>query len=239
MKALSLENQKFGMLTAKEVVLTNKKRCWKCKCDCGNECIVPTFELTSKNKKSCGCLRVNKGNLIGEKFSKLLVVGECGKTKDRRKVWECLCSCGNKCLAKSKDLQLNRKIDCGCGRFERMSVAKRKQFGESEINRIINSYKRNAKNKSLVFKLTKKEIKEMLLANCYYCNKKPFSILQTRCYGEFKYNGIDRKDNMKGYEKQNTVSCCKTCNYMKKTMSEDEFLRWIKEIYENRIFHKT
>lgn len=28
---------------------------WRCKCDCGNETIVPSSRLTSGNTKSCGC----------------------------------------------------------------------------------------------------------------------------------------------------------------------------------------
>ena len=45
---------KFGMLTPFEYVICSK---WKCKCECGNECVVSTSKLTSGNTKSCGCLK--------------------------------------------------------------------------------------------------------------------------------------------------------------------------------------
>jgi hypothetical protein len=34
-----------------------KRRWWLCLCDCGNMVKVPTGRLTSKNSKSCGCLK--------------------------------------------------------------------------------------------------------------------------------------------------------------------------------------
>lgn len=62
------------------------------------------------------------------------------------------------------------------------------------------------------------------LANnpCYYCN------------GDAK-KGIDRIDNKIGYTKENSVSCCKICNYMKQTLSQKDFFNHIVKIYENSI----
>jgi hypothetical protein len=40
----------------------NRKVRWRCKCDCGNETIVTTLQLTSGNTKSCGCLRAEGQN---------------------------------------------------------------------------------------------------------------------------------------------------------------------------------
>ena len=48
-----------------------------------------------------------------------------------------------------------------------------------------------------------------------------------------KCNGIDRKDSEKGYTKDNSVPCCKYCNFAKHTMSEDDFYNWIKKVYEH------
>ncbi|WP_455637195.1 HNH endonuclease signature motif containing protein [Parabacteroides sp.] len=35
---------------------------WRCRCDCGNEVIVPGNQLTSGLTKSCGCLKLNRPN---------------------------------------------------------------------------------------------------------------------------------------------------------------------------------
>ena len=46
-----LVGQKFGYLTVMERVPVKG---WRCHCDCGNECIIATGQLTSGNRKSCG-----------------------------------------------------------------------------------------------------------------------------------------------------------------------------------------
>lgn len=56
---------KKGMIGSKHNRLTvlsqatsrNYKRQWNCLCECGNESIVTTNDLTSGNTKSCGCLQ--------------------------------------------------------------------------------------------------------------------------------------------------------------------------------------
>jgi hypothetical protein len=54
-----LTNKRFGMLTAQ---YSNGKResdkriLWHCICDCGNECNVDVYSLTSGHTQSCGCL---------------------------------------------------------------------------------------------------------------------------------------------------------------------------------------
>lgn len=52
--------QKYGKLLVLE--LSHKEESvyyWKCKCDCGNECIVDGHAMQSKNTLSCGCIRKN------------------------------------------------------------------------------------------------------------------------------------------------------------------------------------
>lgn len=60
-KLIDLTGQKFGKLTVIERVGTYitprgaKTPLWKCKCDCGEECIVRRNDLRSGAQKSCGC----------------------------------------------------------------------------------------------------------------------------------------------------------------------------------------
>lgn len=52
-----ITGQKFNKLTVIKYVYTKRKRAyWLCKCECGNETIIPTTALKSGNTKSCGCL---------------------------------------------------------------------------------------------------------------------------------------------------------------------------------------
>lgn len=51
-----LTGQKFGRLTVLEFAYTkDRKNYWKCKCECGNICYVPTVRLTTRETVSCGC----------------------------------------------------------------------------------------------------------------------------------------------------------------------------------------
>jgi hypothetical protein len=68
MKRLNLVGQKFWRLSVVEDAwnsLCNGKRHsqFKCKCDCGNECIVAGYYLKSGHTQSCGCIvKENCGN---------------------------------------------------------------------------------------------------------------------------------------------------------------------------------
>lgn len=82
--------------------------------------------------------------------------------------------------------------------------------------------KSNAPRRGYEFCLSFKQFKEIVLQPCIYCGE-----TENR-------RGIDRVDNAIGYTKENSASCCKICNYMKKTLSVQDFLAHIKKIYEFR-----
>ena len=67
--------------------------------------------------------------------------------------------------------------------------------------------------------LSLEDFAEMIKKMCSYCG------------GETS-KGIDRIDNMKGYTKENSTSCCKLCNFMKKALTKQEFISHIKKIYK-------
>lgn len=55
---MDLTNQKFGRLTAKEIVRTvpRKGNIWRCECECGGEKEVPAAYLRKGHTRSCGYL---------------------------------------------------------------------------------------------------------------------------------------------------------------------------------------
>ena len=81
-------------------------------------------------------------------------------------------------------------------------------------------YKRNADIKNLDFIISYDDYINIVAQNCYYC-----SIVQER-----GFNGIDRKDQTKGYILENCVSCCKMCNYLKGSTSDDVFIKRVQHI---------
>lgn len=58
-KIKDLTGQRFSLLTAIDSVGENKQGylLWRCKCDCGNETVVPSGRLLNGSTRSCGCLR--------------------------------------------------------------------------------------------------------------------------------------------------------------------------------------
>ena len=61
-KLIDITDQRFGRLIATERVgkANNGNMIWRCKCDCGNERLVPAGNLRSGAIVSCGCLTVEK-----------------------------------------------------------------------------------------------------------------------------------------------------------------------------------
>lgn len=55
-----------------------------------------------------------KYNMIGKKFNRLTVLEECKERKERKKVYKCICECGNIVYAIGTRLRNNKVKSCGC-----------------------------------------------------------------------------------------------------------------------------
>ena len=92
------------------------------------------------------------------------------------------------------------------------------------------------------FNIGKERIKKLSKSKCKYCGTEYSKEIEDRLNESksqkrlseeiLKINGIDRLDSNIGYTNENSVTCCKTCNFAKNTLSESEFYSWIKKIYE-------
>lgn len=91
-------------------------------------------------------------NLLGQKFGKLSVVSEAGRTKDRRILWACVCECGKEVTVPGRDLKNGHTKSCGCLQKEILSNI-RKKHGDRDA-RLYTVWKEmkkrceNPKNKS-------------------------------------------------------------------------------------------
>lgn len=181
-------------------------------------------------------------NIVGQKFGKLLVVEEISTEKNGRKRYmvRCKCDCGNETTVEKSHLKAGRTTSCGCVQKEmRKGLGKRfrKPEGESAFNELFGSYKRSAKHRGYPFELTKEEFKEIITQPCIYCGE-----VLTQEYGKnsptfastFKYTGIDRYDNTKGYVKGNCVPCCKVCNRIKTNMPIEDMTHKLEQILSRR-----
>ena len=116
---------------------------WKCKCKCGNKCIVPGKVLRSGHTQSCGCLKIERtvarnmerggGDLTGQRFGKLVVIGFDSwldrNNGHRDRMWRCKCDCGNECVVNHRYLRFGDTESCGCS----------KSRGNAAIMRWLNS----------------------------------------------------------------------------------------------------
>jgi hypothetical protein len=164
----------------------------------------------------------------------------------------CLCDCGKEHVALNTDLE--RKdgkgtLTCGCSNEEKLKYMRSCRKGgqlDSGVRQILLSYNLKWKKDPVKFswELSFEEAKALLFMGCYYC-KRVGSCLYDRSLRKnkgklepsgravFRYNGIDRKDNSKGYTLENSVTCCLNCNYAKGQLSLEEFDQWRCRIKEN------
>jgi hypothetical protein len=75
-------------------------------------------------------------------------------------------------------------------------------------------YKSNCRRRGVRFKLSRKDFLELIKKRCFYCDAPPKNIVR-RVLFCFLYQGIDRMDNSRPYEKGNVVPCCGECNSIK------------------------
>lgn len=61
-------------------------------------------------------------DLTGQRFGRLTVIKEVGRSKNRNILWLCLCSCGNKKIVNSSYLITKRTKSCGCLNIEKIKL---------------------------------------------------------------------------------------------------------------------
>ena len=172
-------------------------------------------------------------DLTGQKFGRLTVIERDVSIKGRVK-WVCRCDCGNLQSVVTSNLKSGHTKSCGCYKAEksRERCIAKEDINNTKYNDLYGRYKRGAKQRNIPFNLTIDEVKRIIHQPCYYCGTiESNTIFAKKKQGyEIKYNGIDRVDNNKGYEIENVVPCCQTCNFAKHTMTQDEFYNWIQRV---------
>jgi len=199
---------------------------WLCQCVCGKTWEVRQSDLRDGSVKSCGCCGRAKDE-TGNRFGKLVVLKHV-KTDYRGWHWLCQCDCGNQTVVVGGELRRGTTYGCGCNRIIYPK-------GEAASRETFSLYKKNAKKRGIDWQLTLNEFLELTQGTCHYCGAKPTNeYIGTRLNGSYIYNGIDRKNNDLGYTKENTVSCCKRCNFAKRDASYRDFVDYLDRLVSYR-----
>jgi len=179
-------------------------------------------------------------DLTGQTFGRLIAVKRSKmKSKNTRSImWECLCNCGNTIIKEAISLRSGSVKSCGCLHIDTVrknGINNRCKTSEERTSTFIfKQYKQRARLKGFAFSLTKEDVNTLITDKCFFCGENAsnfFTIKLSEGNEIFKYNGIDRFDNTKGYIFDNCVSCCKTCNTAKGELSIEEFKLWIDRIH--------
>lgn len=173
------------------------------------------------------------------KYNNWTILKEMPSENNKKMVW-CQCKCGKEFNVVLSNLKNGTSKRC---RYCKSDKSKKNQYkkpiGMANANHIFLSYKLHAKRRNLEFKLSFEDFLKFTKDKCHYCGRLEISEIdlkwcngdkkgQSRCNGSYKYNGIDRIDSDKGYNKENCVTCCGQCNWAKSDSKYEDFINWIK-----------
>lgn len=189
-------------------------------------------------------------NRIGLRYGRLLVISHAGKSNDNRNkhLWLCKCDCGNEKIVSSCNLSSGKSKSCGCLVREFLK-RKGNQWGLYEDRKMAMFKVQYAHLKRRHTKFGYRDelmpidrFIELSNSKCNYCGLEHSKLIEDRLNETktlkrmseevLEINGIDRLDSNKGYTIENSVPCCKFCNFAKHTMSFTDFMAWIKKVYE-------
>jgi len=177
--------------------------------------------------------------VIGTKFNHLTVIRfhhfQERENKRGYFYYLCKCDCGKEKIIIKESILRGHSKSCGCFRIIKSGLSHRHQKGHASLSRIYDSYICRAKSKKIRFDISLEDFKSITSDNCYYCGTKPnqyFANHKNHYYGVYKYNGLDRINPTIGYTKNNSVACCKYCNFAKNDLTTRKFYKHIKKIYE-------
>ncbi len=150
-------------------------------------------------------------DIIGQKFERLTVKRLLSRYPI---VWECECDCGKVIpITGVSKLRSGNTKSCGCFNSERIAALSRKRPYESIYNNLVKICSRQLAR--LRLEITYEEfVGFTTITECHYCGSPIHWAMYNANKNGFSYN-LDRKDNNKGYSKDNVVVSCSRCNFGK------------------------
>lgn len=207
------------------------------------------LDVKQANKKPCrnyirGCR--NMLDISGKSACETCLVDERVKDKERRDKKRIQINENNKnnniliceeCNDEYATIQLEKFIDKN-GKISYKCENCRQKLRVIERRRIKKNIKTNEsiarekmKDAKYEVKITINDVIEILQKSCFYCGDYN---TDTNCYGvEYSLMSMDRINSNGCYTKDNIVTACCNCNYMKFVYSIDEFITHCNNIFLN------
>ena len=173
----------------------------------------------------------NRVDMVGKRIGRLVIIS-AHKSQHNRARWVARCDCGNTCIVTGKSVREGKKKSCGCwfdAIFRPTSVD-----DSAACAFLMKRYQLEATRRGHEFVLNLEQFKSITSRNCFYCGVEPLQKIDNYAV-PYIYNGIDRQDNLLGYNVHNCVACCKFCNASKGTLTVQEFLEKCRRVisYQN------
>src|SRR6266566_7046412 len=119
----------------------------------------------------------------GDKFHRLTIVSLHHQDERRRRFYACLCDCGTTKVIQGSLMLSGNTRSCGCLSKDN-GLAKKLPNDQGVINQLILGYKRHARDRGLVFELSKETFMQLIKQPCRYCGLPPSNnIITKNCNG--------------------------------------------------------
>lgn len=242
-RLINISGNKYNDLLALDnYIKINNRTTWLFKCDCGVEKFITKDNVIRGKVRHCGCKtsesrsKIHLIDIKNQKYGRWTAIS-FSHIHNGQHYWNFKCDCGKDKIVQKSSVRAGESTSCGCYQKEVIKFIDRRKlpFGESAFNKVLHGYKMSANKRKLIFELTNTQFKSLIDRNCYYCNIEPSQESKTHSKDPYYYNGIDRIDNTVGYIVENCRPCCKTCNYAKHNMTEEQFYIWLKRIYHHQV----
>jgi hypothetical protein len=169
----------------------------------------------------------------GTKFGKLTIITRVDNI-NYRVYYLCRCDCGREITTRITSLRSRAIPTCPSCAATKVSTSTEYLKMTSGQKYLHATYVNSAKIRGFLFDLTLTQFIGLTSDVCHYCGIPPQQLKSSNGEPPYIYNGIDRIDNNIGYVINNCVTCCKICNYAKRTMSYNEWMSYIKRLIDRQ-----
>ncbi len=177
--------------------------------------------------------------MIGKKFGMLIINSEHSKTRNGHIRYECTCDCGNKTNVLGTHLRQGNTKSCGCNMIK---VGSRhsdwngvgKISGAFWANHVVKSANGSKGRREIILEITKEYVWELFLKQNGKCALSGLELKFPERHKDKSWTAsLDRIDSSIGYVEGNVQWVHKDINMMKRTYSQDYFIRMCKLVGAN------